>query len=147
MKTSNSIVINAPMQEIYALASRTSDWSRILPHYRFVRTLMTDGDVSILDMGARRDMIPVQWTARQTNVADIPEIRFTHIRGWTRGMDVVWRFETVAEGTRVTIDHELAFQFPFASAWLGTHIVGAFFVHAIASKTLARIKVLTEATP
>ncbi|GAC1308574.1 MAG: hypothetical protein NVS2B3_04590 [Vulcanimicrobiaceae bacterium] len=143
--TSNEIEIAAPAEAIYALAAATERWPEILPHYRYVRVVARDGATRVVEMGATRDGIPISWTAEQTDDALRPEIRFRHIRGWTRGMDVRWRFEPSAMGTRVTIDHQLQFRFPFASEWLGRHVVGDFFVRDVASKTLARIKALAEA--
>ena len=145
MMTKNEILIAAGPEIIYALAANTADWPNILPHYRFVTTLNHNGDERTVHMGARRNWIPVQWTALQVGTARIPEIRFTHIRGWTRGMNVVWRFLPEGKKTRVIIEHELTFQFPFASRWIGEHIVGRFFVHHIANRTLACIRQLAEA--
>ena len=143
--TANSIEIAAPARTIFALAAATERWPEILPHYRYVRVIARDGAKRTLEMGALRDGIPISWTAEQIDDAARPSIRFHHIRGWTRGMDVEWRFETMEGGTRVTIEHWLQFAFPFASDWLGEHVVGKFFVHDVAGKTLARMKVLAEA--
>lgn len=145
MITKNEILIAAPAMKIYALAAATSDWPNILPHYRFVHTTAVHGNERTVQMGARRDWINVEWTARQIDLPEIPEIQFTHIRGWTCGMDVVWRFLPEAGKTRVIIEHRLNFRFPVASQWLGEHVVGKFFVHYIAGRTLARIKELAEA--
>jgi ribosome-associated toxin RatA of RatAB toxin-antitoxin module len=104
-----------------------------------------DAETRVVEMAAWRDFIPVKWVARQTNDPQRPHIAFHHLKGWTRGMDVEWRFEPTERGTRVTIEHRLRFQFPVASEWLGEHLVGRFFVDNVARKTLARMKVLAEA--
>ncbi len=146
-ETTNRIVIAAPPATIYRLASDTAQWPAILPHYRYVRVLERKGDSQLVEMAAWRDFIPIRWVAEQTNDAERPTIRFRHVRGWTRGMDVEWRFEPGEGGTTVTIEHRLQFQFPVASDWLGEHVVGDFFVHDVASKTLARMKQLAETAP
>lgn len=46
--------------------------------------------------------------------------------------------------TLVSIIHKLAFAFPVAPDFFGKHVVGNFFVHDIAGKTLRRIKELAE---
>ena len=143
--TTNALEVAAPAQTIYALASDTARWPELLPHYRFVRVLASEGNVRTVEMGAWRDWIPIRWVARQSNDPARPHITFHHLAGWTRGMDVEWRFEPTASGTLVTIEHRLAFRFPVASAWLGEHVVGDFFVHDVAAKTLRRIKELAEA--
>jgi ribosome-associated toxin RatA of RatAB toxin-antitoxin module len=143
--TANEIVIAAPAATIYALAAATERWPHILPHYRFVRVLDDRGAVRVVEMGAWRDAIPVRWTAEQTNDPARPHIAFRHIKGWTRGMEVEWIFEPLERGTRVRIEHRLAFEFPIASDWLGEHVVGNFFVRNVAGKTLACMKRLAEA--
>lgn len=142
--TRNSIEIAAPVEVVYRLGSRTERWPQLLPHYRYVRVLAEHGDTRTVAMGAWRDAFPIGWTAVQTNDPVRPHIGFRHIRGWTRGMEVEWLFEPCAVGTRVTIEHRLQFAFPLASAWLGKHVVSAYFVHGVATKTLARMKQLAE---
>ena len=46
----------------------------------------------------------------------------------------------------MTIEHRLQFRFPLAAEWIGKHVVGDYFVHGVAAKTLARVKQLAEAT-
>jgi ribosome-associated toxin RatA of RatAB toxin-antitoxin module len=143
--TTNEIVIAAPPQRIYELAAATERWPALLPHYRYVRVLEERSGGRIVEMAARRDFIPIRWVAEQINDPTLPSIRFRHIAGWTRGMDVAWRFEPLGAQTRVTIEHHLAFIFPLAADWLGRHVVSDFFVDNVARKTLARMKVLAEA--
>ncbi len=142
---SSTVTIAAPARAIYALAAATERWPQILPHYRYVRVLSGDDRLRVVAMGASRDGIPISWTAEQRNDPEEPSIAFRHVRGWTRGMDVTWRFVEAGALTRVTIEHHLEFAFPIAADWLGKHVVGGFFVEAVAGKTLARIKVLAEA--
>jgi len=142
--TSNEVFIAASAQRIFELASATERWPSILPHYRCVNILQEDGAQRTVEMFARRDFIPVYWVAQQWNDARQPHIRFRHVRGWTKGMDVEWHFESLAGGTRVRIVHALDFQFPIAREFLGKHVIGNFFVHNIATKTLGCIKQLAE---
>jgi len=141
----NEITIAAPAATIFNLAAATERWPDILPHYRSVRVLARTGSTRTVAMAAWRDLIPIAWVAEQTDDPETPEIRFRHVKGWTRGMEVVWRFAPAPGGTRVTIEHRLEFAFPVAADWLGEHVVGGFFVDNVARKTLARIKALAEA--
>ena len=141
----NTIEIAAPAKTIYRLASATERWPAILPHYRFVRVLDDRGAVRTLEMGAWRHVFPIRWVAEQTNDPDRPQIRFHHLRGWTRGMDVEWQFAPLGDGrTRVTIVHRLQFAFPLAAEWLGRHVVAGYFIDGVARRTLARMKLLAE---
>jgi ribosome-associated toxin RatA of RatAB toxin-antitoxin module len=142
---SNETTIHAPAQAVYALASATERWPEILPHYRFVHVLSGVGPHRVVEMAAWRGALPVRWTAEQTNDPGRPHIAFRHVRGWTRGMEVEWIFEPVAVGTRVRIEHRLEFAFPVARDWLAQHVVLGYFVHDIASKTLACMKRIAEA--
>jgi ribosome-associated toxin RatA of RatAB toxin-antitoxin module len=144
--TENEIVIEAPPHVIYNFACATDRWPQYLPHYRDVKVLGETNEFRIVEMSAMRDLIPVHWIAAQQNDPLTPAIRFVHVRGWTRGMDVRWRFERLAPSrTRVVIEHDLAFRFPFAADAIGEYIVGDFFIRNVASKTLARMKMLSEA--
>ncbi len=140
----NEIVIAAPAARIFELAASTERWPDYLPHYRFVRILKEEGTSRVVEMAASRDGIPLRWTARQWNDAATPRIRFEHVAGWTRGMQVAWDFAPDPQGTRVSIIHRLDFQFPIARKFLGRYVVGEFFVHNIAGKTLRCMKALAE---
>jgi ribosome-associated toxin RatA of RatAB toxin-antitoxin module len=142
--TRNTVEIWAPPGAVYALGADTARWPHILPHYRWVRVLETRGATQVVAMSAWRDIFPIRWVAEQTNDPVAPHIAFRHVRGWTKGMDVEWIFEPIAGGTRVTIEHRLAFVFPVAAGWIGKHIVSNYFIHGVATKTLARMKALAE---
>ncbi|HEY0797754.1 MAG TPA: SRPBCC family protein [Candidatus Baltobacteraceae bacterium] len=143
--TSNHLFIAAPAQTIYRYAAATEHWPQYLPHYRYVRLLGNDGPTRVVEMAAWRDFIPVRWVAEQTNDSARPHIHFRHIRGWTKGMDVEWRFEPQAGGTNVTIEHRLQFSFPVAADLIAHYVIGEFFIKNIAAKTLRRIQALAEA--
>lgn len=145
MHTENSIIMNADARTIYNLASQTDRWPDILPHYRWVKVLEESGNRRVVEMAARRDLIPVRWVAEQTNYADEPRIVFHHIGGVTKGMDVEWRFEPMAEGTRISILHDLTLNWPIIGTFAAERVIGPLFVANIAGKTLQRIKSLAEA--
>jgi hypothetical protein len=97
-------------------------------------------------MAARRGWIGVRWTAIERLDPAMPRIEFTHVSGWTAGMEVAWRFEPLPGGTRVIIEHELEFRLvPLVGEWIGRRIIGDYFIQSIASKTLACFKQLAEA--
>jgi hypothetical protein len=100
----------------------------------------------IVEMAARRDWIPVRWTALQTLDPVTPRVEFKHLSGWTKGMDVAWTFKRGDGFTRVTIVHDLAAAKHFlGSEWFARRVIGEFFIQSIAGKTLARMKELAEA--
>lgn len=139
-----AVHIDAPAQLIYRLASDTARWPDLLPHYRFVRVLEQHGDERTVEMGARRGAIPVRWTALQRNDPDTPAIYFKHVSGWTKDMEVAWRFTEDSGGTLVTIEHELDFRFFFARRWIEKYVVGRYFIDGVAGRTLACMKKVAE---
>ncbi|HZT13781.1 MAG TPA: SRPBCC family protein [Candidatus Baltobacteraceae bacterium] len=147
MRSVTSVTMRAPADRIYALAHDTLRWPALLPHYRFVRLLEARNGEQLVEMAARRGWIPVRWTALQRNDAREPAIYFHHTSGWTRGMDVVWRFEPRDGGTQVSIVHDVVFSLAFAPRWIEEWVVTKFFIEGIAARTLACFKRLAEDGP
>jgi hypothetical protein len=146
MHSANRVEMAADLDRIVALAVDTERWPTILPHYRWVTLLDGGGDQKTVEMAARRGRIPVRWRAVQTVERDgpAPVIRFRHIGGVTKGMDVAWTFQPLADGYAVTIDHEFAPPWPPVGDIIANRIIGPHFIEAIAGKTLATIKGIVE---
>ena len=89
------------------------------------------------------------WWLSEMQVDDLkPSIRFRHIGGITKGMDVEWTFEKTAEGTRVRILHVWdGPRWPLVGIPAATLIIGPVFVHGIASLTLAGLASVAEGAP
>lgn len=152
MHLTNAITIAGDLDTIFRLGAEIERWPEILPHYRRVDILRRSPDGRQVEarMAARRGRIPVSWVCRQWREPDEPRIRFEHIGGFTRGMQVAWTFERHADGrVTVRIDHEFRKGWPVLDDFVSERIVGGFFVSAIAGRTLARVKELAEreATP
>ncbi|HET9384060.1 MAG TPA: SRPBCC family protein [Gemmatimonadales bacterium] len=143
--------IAAPFDRVFSAASTVIRWPDILPHYRWVRML---GD-GLVEMAAWRPFgflkYPTWWVSQMTIDRPAGEIRYRHVRGITRGMDVIWRLVEVGEdgGGSRGVDVEIV------HTWDGPHwpligraaadlVIGPVFIHGIASRTLAGIKRATE---
>jgi hypothetical protein len=85
--------------------------------------------------------IPVGWRALTWTEAAERRLRFQHVGGPTRGMDVTWRIEPTADGCRVSIEHDFR---PRIRPW--ARIVDRLVVWPIAGRTLATFKSIAEAT-
>lgn len=144
MRSITRITIDAPAERIYAIAHDTTRWPDLLPHYRFVRVLEERAGERTIEMAARRGLIPVRWTAVQRNDPRLPAIYFHHVRGWTKGMDVVWEFHEHEGRTDVAIVHDVQFRFPVAREAIEKHVVARFFIEGIAARTLACVKRAAE---
>ena len=144
MNTSDEIWIKASPREVFRLAEAVENWPELLPHYRYVRLLGRDGDVRKVKMAASRDGIPVSWTSLLMPLPRQNKVRFLHVGGVTKGMDVEWRLRRERGGTHVTIQHDLRLGWPPILRQAGEYVIGRFFIHNIAGKTLRRIKQLAE---
>src|SRR5207247_9456027 len=106
-------------------------WPKILTHDRYIEFLERGPDRNSVVMAARRSGIPISWTSEQIIDRERLEIRFLHLKAWTKGMHVIWTFSDVADGVLVTISHDMRFRIP-ALAPIVDPIVGDFFILNIA---------------
>jgi aromatase len=146
MHTETAVRIQGSADAVFAYAARVEDWPRLLPHYRDVRVIASRaaGRGRVVEMRARRGPIPVWWWARQEVIPAERRIRYTHLRGVTRGMEVEWRITPAEEGVVVTIVHDLSLRWPLIGRVVGDWIIGPKFVEPIAGATLRTIKALVE---
>lgn len=151
MRTDNTVEMAGDLDRIVALAVDTERWPVILPHYRWVTLLAGGGDHKTVEMAARRGRIPVKWRAVQTVDRDgpTPVIRFVHVWGVTKGMEVAWTFDPRPDIVRVRIDHDFEPWWPVVGKTpvgrlAADRIIGPHFVGAIAGRTLATIKAIVE---
>ena len=143
MHTTTAITMRAPKQRIFETAADLSGWPRILPHYRYIHYYERGPERNIVKMACTRSGIPVAWTSEQIIDRERLEVRFTHLKAFTKGMQVVWTFNDTPEGVLVAIAHDLTFRVP-ALAPLADRIIGNFFVDAVATRTLRCMKAYLE---
>jgi ribosome-associated toxin RatA of RatAB toxin-antitoxin module len=139
----NSIIIRAPRVSIFETAANLELWPKILPHYRYVRYLERGSNRNVVVMAAMRSGIPISWTSEQIIDRDKFEIHFHHLKAWTKGMRVVWTFSESGDGVLVAISHDLRFRIP-PLAPIMDPIIGSFFIHDVANKTLRCMKAYEE---
>ena len=95
-------------------------------------------------MAAIRSGIPIKWTSEEIIDREKIEVRFNHLKAFTKGMRVVWTFTDTPAGVRVEIMHDLRFRIP-ALGPIVDLIIGDFFIRNIANKTLRCMKAYVEA--
>jgi ribosome-associated toxin RatA of RatAB toxin-antitoxin module len=143
-----AIDIAASPDLVFALARDVERWERLLPHYARSRAVERRSDGTLVaDFVARRPLIgvlglglPVAWRSRTWSEPVTRRLRFVHVAGATRGMDVTWRIEATDGGSRVSIDHDFR---PRLAAFAA--FVDRGFTRPIAGRTLATFKALAEA--
>jgi ribosome-associated toxin RatA of RatAB toxin-antitoxin module len=143
----HTIAISSTPDVVYRLAADVERWPSILPHYRYVHLLERQGpDECIVDMGAKRDHIPVWWRSRMWCYPDQHRIVFKHIAGATTGMDVEWAITPISGVTRVRLTHDIDLPWPVLGP-LAAWVMCDAFVSYIANKTLPCIAAAAEARP
>jgi uncharacterized membrane protein len=149
MRTVDRIRMRAPVERVFQAAAGVEQWPMLLAHYRWVRMLDRQGDRGVVEMAAWRPFGPLKyptwWVSEMWLDREAPAVHYRHIRGITRGMDVVWRLERVGEETEVTIVHQWAGPgWPLIGSVAANWIIGPVFIHGIASRTLAGIARFVE---
>ncbi len=159
MQTVDEQLVRAPVRSVFELASKVEKWPSHLSHYRYVRfrERRPDGG-GLVEMSAYRPFHligtsreslrinwPTWWLSEMAVDSEKPAIRFRHVAGITKGMDVEWTFAPAAGGTHVRIVHLWdGPRIPIVGMWAAIHIIGPVFVHGIASRTLAGLAAVAE---
>src|SRR2546422_7922732 len=112
MRKTNSIIMRAPRQQIFETAANLEMWPKILPHYRYIRYLERGAQRNVVVMAAVRSGIPISWTSEQIIDRENFQVRFRHLKAWTKGMRVLWTFKETPAGVLVEILHEMQFRIP-----------------------------------
>ena len=150
METVDELIVRAPWRTMFDVARKVEEWPAHLAHYRYVRfrERASDGG-GIVEMAADRPFGPLSWPTWWLSEMSVdegaPSIRFRHIGGVTKGMDVEWSFGAAPGGTRVTILHAWdGPPIPLLGIPIATLVIGPVFIHGIASRTLAGLARVAE---
>ena len=156
MEQVDSQHVHAPASEMFALAAEVEKWPAHLSHYRYVkfRDRRSDGG-GIVEMSAYRPFVlwkglrplnwPTWWLSEMSVDINKQSIRFRHIEGITKGMEVEWTIDTAPAGSHVRIVHLWDGPgLPVIGELAATQVIGPVFVHGIASRTLAGLASVAE---
>ena len=150
MRTVDRLRMRASPASVFQAAMDVEQWPVILSHYRWVRLLERHGERATVEMAAWRPFGPLRyptwWVSEMWVDRASRAIYYRHIRGITRGMDVVWQIEPAGSDSAVSIVHEWSGPaWPVVGSIAARRIIGPVFVHGIASRTLAGIARYVEA--
>jgi len=84
MHKSNSIIMCAPKMTVFETAANLELWPRILPHYRYIHYLESSPSRNVVVMAATRSGIPISWTSEQIIDRNGLEVRFHHLKAFTK---------------------------------------------------------------
>ena len=149
MRTVDSLRMQAPIDRVFRAAADVERWPERLVHYRWVRMLERRPGGGVVEMAAWRPFGPLKyptwWVSEMWLDPSRAEVRFRHIKGITRGMDVVWSVRASGAETEVSIVHEWAGPaWPLIRRPAAEWVIGPVFIHGIASRTLAGIRRFVE---
>lgn len=155
MHTIDRVVIRAPLARVFALAQDVERWPEILSHYRWVRVLERRADDAA---GARVEMAawrpfgppplryPAWWVSEMQADPGAGVIRYRHVAGLTRGMEVRWTMRETADGVDVEVVHDWEGPpWPLVGPLAARFVIGPVFVHGIAARTLRGLRRRAEA--
>ena len=152
MQTTDELLVHAPPPVIFDIARKVELWPGYLPHYRWVRfrERASDGG-GLVEMSAWRPLRslpagwPTWWLSEMSVDAVRPSIRFRHVGGVTRGMEVEWSFAARPDGTLVRIVHAWnGPRWPLIGVLAATTVIGPLFIRAIAQRTLRGLGMVAE---
>ena len=152
MRTLDECIVYAPLADMFAIVRDVENWPALLPHYRYVRFRSRSSDGGgIVEMSANRPFGLVNWPTwwlSEMSVDELkPAVRFRHIGGVTKAMDVEWSLTSVNEGTYVRLLHVWdGPRWPLIGEFAATAVIGPVFIHGIASRTLAGLARHAERT-
>jgi len=152
MTTIDEQIVHAPVRLIFDIARQVELWPGYLPHYRSVRFRERTGDGGgLVEMAAWRPVgslpggWPTWWLSRMAVDSERPSIRFRHVDGITRGMEVEWSFHDRPDGALVRIVHAWnGPHWPLVGVFAATSIIGPHFIQAIARRTLRGLGEVAE---
>jgi hypothetical protein len=146
MLTVDEAVAGASAERCFEVASDVERWPSILPHYRWVRFRAKKGPGrGVVEMAAWRPFPlfrwPTWWVSVMESDASSGTVRYRHVEGITRGMDVLWEVRSEAEGrTRLRIVHEWnGPAWPLIGGPAARFVIGPGFISHIAGRTLAGV--------
>jgi ribosome-associated toxin RatA of RatAB toxin-antitoxin module len=152
MRTVDEDFARAPAEVCFRHAADVERWPEILPHYRWVRFHRKDAFANgVVEMAAWRHFGPIGyptwWVSEMSHDEGTRAVRYRHVDGITRGMDVSWEIGPETErGTRLRIVHEWTGPgWPLIGGFAAHRVIGPHFVSHIAGRTLAGVVRAAEA--
>ena len=146
-------VVSARVDTMFAIAREVEHWPAHLAHYRQVRFRERSSDGGgLVSMSANRPFgildWPTWWLSEMSVDHSTPAIRFRHVGGITKGMDVEWTFTPGPRGVNVRIVHVWDGPgWPLIGGPAATLVIGPVFIHGIAARTLEGLARVAERGP
>ncbi len=146
MRTVDEHRTRAPADIGFQVAADVEGWPSILPHYRWVRFHEKRGFADgVVEMSAWRSFPlyrwPTWWVSEMEHDREARQVRYRHVDGITRGMNVLWEvMDEPGGGSLLRIIHEWEGpRWPLIRGIAANLVIGPVFVSHIAGRTLAGV--------
>jgi hypothetical protein len=141
----------APPSVVFQVAADVEGWPDILPHYRWVRFQRKEGFArGLVEMAAWRKFgplpYPTWWVSEMEHDPLARVVRYRHVEGITRGMDVLWEVRSIRGGrSQLRIVHQWSGPtWSLIGGVAAKLVIGPLFISHIAGRTLAGIAAEAE---
>ncbi len=150
MRTVDEHRTTAPVDVCFQVAADVERWPDILPHYRWVRFREKKGFADgVVEMAAWRSFpllrYPTWWLSEMEHDAAARTVRYRHVGGITKGMDVSWEVREDGDSTLLRIVHDWdGPRWPLIGGLAADLVIGPHFISHIAGRTLRGIAAESE---
>ncbi len=150
MRTVDEHRTTAPVDVCFQVAADVERWPDILPHYRWVRFREKKGFANgVVEMAAWRSFpllrYPTWWLSEMEHDAAARTVRYRHVGGITKGMDVSWEVREDGDSTLLRIVHDWdGPRWPLIGGLAADLVIGPHFINHIAGRTLRGIAAESE---
>lgn len=139
----DSIVINKPVEEVYKICRDVENHPKYIPYFKKCEIIEKDDAHVLVKRTAEINGKLHSWLGLIKFVKENTGFQFEQVDGPLKGMTGEWIFESVPEGTKLTITHNLDFKTPIIGKIKELYIANRY-VSKSAKYTLNSLKMNIE---
>jgi ribosome-associated toxin RatA of RatAB toxin-antitoxin module len=135
----DSIIINKPVWEVYRICADIENHPKFIPYFKKCEIIEKDDNHVLVKRTAEINGKLQSWLGLINFVEKNTRFRFRQVDGPLKGMTGDWIFESVPEGTMLTITHNISFKMPIIGRFMEIYAANRF-VSKSARNTLESLK-------
>lgn len=114
-----SIVIQGPLEAVYALAKEMERYPEFMPDVESVKVVSREGNVTVTEWVTSVEGTPILWTEKDVFDDVNRRIDYQLIEGDLDKFEGAWQFRETPEGTEVVLGVDYDFGIPELTALIG----------------------------
>lgn len=139
IKVRNTVVINAPRDEVFSVASDFERWPEFMPSYKEVKIVERTEDKMVIERMGQVIGKPAFWKS-EVSLEPPKMIKAKQVKGPIPDMDIEWLFEELDGETKIVLVHNFEYKkIPLIGGIIG-RLIAAKIVRRMAQETLEDIK-------